>query len=136
MYSLTLEILKYIGTFVSNISDYNILNKKFNKISKKELYRRIYQQKIPPVLVDKLKIISKCDIYYNQYKLLSPIGIYKIFSTNSHHHLFIRLDTFQSYVPIDSFILDTQLYLMYEPALLSINGLLIPGKIWFERFIW
>ena len=121
------EIIEYIGKFVIDIAVYKTLNKEFHLISKKEHFNRIRNNIISNILINKYKIFINNDIYYNNYLLLSP-GIYKINSTNSHHHLFIILDTSRKHMSEDEWFL-------YEPALLSIDGVLTPGKISFERFI-
>ena len=124
---LPVELIEYIGKFVIDIGTYKILNKEFYNVSKREHIKRICNINISKTLLTKQQIIYNNDVYNNPYQLLSS-GIYKIFSINSHNHLFIVIDTFQSYSTEEDFF-------MYEPALLHINGILTPGKISFERFM-
>lgn len=135
MNMLPAELIQYIGKFISNIAIYKTLNKEFYSVSKLEHFKRICNTRISKSLSTKQKIILDNDIYDNPSQLLST-GIYKIFSTNSHHHLFIRLDVFQSYMYTwyTNNIEDN--IFMYEPVLLYINGILTPGKISFERFLY
>ena len=121
------ELIEYIGKFIRDISIYKTLNKEFYSVSKREHIKRICNSKISKTLLTKQKIILDNDIYNNQYQLLSS-GIYKIFSTDCHNHLFIVIDKFKSFSTEEEFFL-------YEPALLYINGILTPGKISFERFM-
>ena len=123
---LPVELIEYIGKFVIDIGTYKILNKEFYNVSKREHIKRICNINISKTLLTKQQIIYNNDVYNNPYQLLSS-GIYKIFSTNSHNHLFILIDKFKSFSTEEDFFL-------YEPALLYINGILTPGKISFERF--
>ena len=124
------EIIENISKYVIKIEEYNIINKEFYLASKQEHIKRICNYKIPLCIKSKKAIINNNDIYYNSISL-AP-GVYKILSTISHHHLFIRLDTFQSYMSNGDI---EDIIFLYEPAIVFINGLLTPGKISFERFI-
>ena len=127
MNSFPPEIIEYIGNFVIDIEHFKNINKEFYLILKKEDLQRRCQKLISKIFINKKQLMMNNDIYYNNYRLLSP-GMYKIYSTNSHHHLFIRLDTYMKYMSEDD-------WFIYEPAILSIDGVLTPGKISFERFI-
>jgi hypothetical protein len=128
MNSFPPEIIEYIGNFVIDIEHFKTINKEFYLILKKEDLQRRCQKLISKIFINKKQLMMNNDIYYNNYLLLSP-GMYKIYSTNSHHHLFIRLDTYMKYMSEDD-------WFIYEPAILSIDGVLTPGKISFERFIY
>lgn len=130
---LPFEIIQYIASYVINISEYIIVNKEFFLASKIECIKRICKYKIPLCLESKKAIINNNDIYYNSISLSA--GVYKILSSISHHHLFIRLDTFQSFIYNDNHEDIEDIIFLYEPALVFINGVLTPGKISFERFI-
>ena len=129
MNNLPSEIIQHIGKYVVDISTYKILNKELYILSKREHLKRISNSAISSCLITKKKIINDNDIYNNYQKLTS--GIYKILTTNSHNHLFIRLDTFITYIKDET----EELYFMFEPAMLYIDGILTPGKISFERFM-
>ena len=126
MNNLPNDIIQYIASF-TDLNNYLYINKNFYLISKYDYFKLVIKQNISKILFTKQHIIKYNDIYYNNdYSFEGMInGIYKILSTNSRNHLFIRLDSVKS---SNLFFSDL------EPALLYVDNNLIPGKILFECF--